>query len=97
MHALKNRRRRKKVISVIDENDNDTDTCDQYSDTQAAADVEHLKSTKVNDGNIVAIKEKLKLTLVYRRKLLKDLSIDLLEYFPYFFTNPELVRIFKEY
>lgn len=80
---------------MIDENDNDTDTCVQYSDTQAAADVEFLKSTKVNNGNIVAIKVKLKLTFVYRRKLLTDLNIDLLEYFPYFFTNPELVRMFK--
>lgn len=62
-----------------------------YSDSDAAKDVDWLKSTVVNEKNMAEIKEKIKLTSTHRKKLLIDMSTDLLELFPYFFTNPKLV------
>lgn len=50
-----------------------------------------LKSTMVNDQNIPMIKEKLIATMAYRLDMLKAPEVDLLENFPYFFSNPELV------
>lgn len=63
----------------------------QYSDICAKKDVDLLKSLKVDKINMGTFKEKLKLTSSYRKKMLSDLSIDLLECFPYFFTCPKLV------
>lgn len=63
----------------------------QYTDLAATKDVAWLKSTITEDKNMETIKEKIKLTSSYRKKLLKDKSIDLLEVFPYFFTCPQLV------
>lgn len=50
-----------------------------------------LKSTIVNQENLELIKEKLKITSTYRSRLFTDRNINLLEQFPFFFTNPELV------
>lgn len=55
-------------------------------------DVELLKITVVNEQNMDAIKFKLAATSEYRRQMIRDNhSIDLLEKFPYFFTNHKLV------
>lgn len=88
---MKNRRRRDNCNQETTRVE-DAHTCDQYSEIQAAIDVNFLKSTKVNNENIQIVEGKLRLTAAYRKKMLNDLSIDLLETFPYFFTNPELVR-----
>lgn len=95
VNGLKNLRRRNILQGIRTEDDvdvEDAQTRDRYSDIQAAADVKFLKSVKVNDENIQTIKEKIKLTSVYRKNMLNDLCMDLLENFPYFFTNPELVN-----
>lgn len=85
MNAMKNlRRKTKKPITEIERE------CVPYSDAQAAEDVEFLKSSKVNAENILTIKEKIKQTSAYRAKMLTNLTIDLLEQFPYFFTDPAL-------
>lgn len=55
-------------------------------------DVEDLKSKYVA-SDICEIKEKLKSTLPFRSKILENKDLDLKEYFPYFFTNPELVKV----
>lgn len=62
-----------------------------YTSSDAAKDVCWLKSAAVNDENMTEIMHKIKSTCPYRKKMLDDLSIDLLESFPYFFTNPKLV------
>lgn len=51
-----------------------------------------LRSTIVTDDTMNLIKDKLRMTAEYRLQLLEDQNLDLLENFPYFFTNPELVR-----
>lgn len=61
------------------------------SDEGAKADIELLKTILVNEVNMGLIKEKLIATKSYRLKMMEELDIDLLEMFPYFFTNPSLV------
>lgn len=55
--------------------------------------VRALKSTVVNEQNIDLIKAKLRETMDYRCKMLKNEKLDYRIEFPYFFTNPDLVCI----
>lgn len=94
--GMKNFRKREKINKAILSTDVDNNipianTSAQYSDVSAKKDVELLKSTKVEPSNMSTIKEKLKLTSSYRTKMITESSIDLLEWFPYFFTCPALV------
>lgn len=74
-------------------NNNETEgDMDAVSERQKTA-IEFLKSAMVNEENMETIKEKLKFTLSYRLEMMKTPELDVLETFPYFFTNPELVRI----
>lgn len=50
-----------------------------------------MKNMVANNGTIDEIKEKLKLTREYRRKMLADKTIDRLESFPYFFVSIDLI------
>lgn len=61
------------------------------TDDDCAADLEILKTLIVNEENMPQIEEKLFLTMEYRLKLLEIMEVDLLETFPYFFTDPKLV------
>lgn len=65
------------------------------NEEQAKQEVENLKSILVNTQNMDEIKSKLRSTLVYRLDLLKQIELNLREYFPYFFVSPELVNTFK--
>lgn len=58
---------------------------------QAEQEFEWLKSIKIDRNNIHKVEEKLKLTSAYRKQLMLDPLIDVLEYFPYLFTHPELL------
>lgn len=64
-----------------------------YTEEDAIADFNDLKSTVVNDDNIQQIQDKLVLTRDYRLQILLNMDTDLLENFPYFFINPGLVRV----
>lgn len=55
-------------------------------------DVEDLKLKIFSDSNMCEIEGKLKSTFSYRSKMLENKSLDLLETFPYFFTDPKLVK-----
>lgn len=94
---MKNLRQKKKInknaLHQIVDNTPEMTTPLQYSEICAKKDVDFLKSTKVDDENMGIIKEKLKLTSSYRKKMVNDPSIDFLEYFPYFFTFPNLVSM----
>lgn len=84
------------------ENDNDMSTEQERAENDDESenpeqDVQILKATVVNDANLMEICRKLKSTLSYRTKMLKDRALDLLELFPYFFTSPFLVREGKNY
>lgn len=54
-------------------------------------DVALLKHTLVNNDNMDLIKEKIGSTAKFRKNMLKDKNLDLLQNFPYLYTNPELV------
>lgn len=65
---------------------------DEETPTSCEENVEFLKCSVVNSENMDIIKSKLTATSEYRRKMIRDNhSMDLLEKFPYFFTNYELV------
>lgn len=72
-------------------NNNTANTEDQLDGTEADKLFETMKLTIVNNGSMDNFKSMLSQTLVYRSKLLKNIEINLREYFPYFFVSPELV------
>lgn len=69
----------------------DGDVEQVLSEEEAEELVSNLKFLVVNDDNIDTIKKGLLKTLQYRSKLLTEMKLNLREYFPYFFTNPNLV------
>lgn len=93
--GMKNFRRKKAVKKAKSGTGEGVDATDgnSYSDFDAERDVNLLKSTKVDENNMAMIKEKIKFTHSYRQNMFKDLTIDLLESFPYFFTHPKLVSV----
>lgn len=73
-------------------------TMDQLNDNSETPDekeLEHdiflLKTTVVDEQSMPYIKMKLIATAKYRSDMLAKMELDLLETFPYFFSNPELV------
>lgn len=96
--GMKNLRKKFKKNEALPHVNNTVDTSSQspYTEIRAKEDVDFLKSTKADSDHMEIIKEKLKLTSSYRKKMLADVSIDLLEWFPYFFTCPELVSVAKK-
>lgn len=62
----------------------------EYTDENAKADVELLRTLAVNDINMPIIEEKLMLTLKHRAAICAE-HPNFLERFPYFFTHPALV------
>lgn len=55
--------------------------------------IEYLKSIKVDDTNLIEIKEKLIETMAYRHELMQNSRMDIKETFSFFFACPELVNI----
>lgn len=66
----------------------------EYSKEEAIKDIAFLRSCKLNDANMSIIREKLKLTVKERLKMVQDDKTSLLERFPYFFSEPKLVNQF---
>lgn len=89
--VLKNRRltsRRKKT----EKNANESQAMSiEYTEDVAEKDIEYLRTAKINSSNMPIIKEKLLLTMDFRKKICENSDINLLERFPYFFVCPELV------
>lgn len=66
---------------------------DMISETEKQInDVEFLKATIVSDETMSVIESKLRSTATYRQKMMETPELDLLETFPYFFTEPKLVK-----
>lgn len=63
----------------------------EYSKEDAIKDIAFLRSCKLNDANMPVIREKIKLTVDERSKMVNDDKTNLLEKFPYFFAEPKLV------
>lgn len=68
MKNLRLRKGIKKVLNGMEKAANDTENEKSYSDTDAAKDVDWLKSTLVNEKNMSEIKRKIKLTSTHRKK-----------------------------
>lgn len=67
------------------------------SDEEARSLLVSLKSVVAHPGTIESIIQKLNFTRQYRKKLLLDREFNLKEWFPFFFTNPELVRLLPSF
>lgn len=65
---------------------------EDYRDKQAEEDIAFLRRTKYDESKKNIFAKKLKDTLRYRKNLCKDLNVNVVERFPYFFTNTDLVR-----
>lgn len=81
----RNHRRLKRKSEVLESD---------QSDQNITEDLEYLKSAIVNADNMDTIRKKLKSTERYRMEMVRDLNVDLLENFPFFFTHPETVILF---
>lgn len=64
-----------------------------YDDEQAERDIFFLRRTVYDESMEQIFAKKLKDTKHYRKNLCKDLNIDIIERFPYFFTNTDLVSL----
>lgn len=64
----------------------------EFSDTDADNELKLLKTMIVEPQTMTTIIEKLNLTRTYRHKILLDKELNLKEWFPFFFTHPQLVR-----
>lgn len=53
--------------------------------------IEILKTLTVSEANMNEIEEKLIATMTFRHEMMGVNEVDLLETFPYFFTDPSLV------
>lgn len=64
----------------------------ELSNADAHNELKLLKTMVVEPQNMATIIEKLNLTRTYRHKILLDKELNLKEWFPFFFTHPQLVR-----
>lgn len=64
-----------------------------YDEEQAKEDVAFLRRTVYDKSMEQIFVQKLKATKDYRKNLCKDLNVNILQRFPYFFTNTDLVRL----
>lgn len=87
--------RRSKLRNVAHPSDQNiqvnNDTSENYNPLQ---DFEMLRTIQVNPQNMKEIKQKLRLTLQYRRNIFNDKTLSLLEKCPYFFHHSPLVFAF---
>lgn len=83
-----------RAASKRKQNNNENDLPEKIArtDEECKADVEILKTLLVRPENMAEIKEKLVATMESRMKMIDTVELDLLEKFPYFFTDPTLVR-----
>lgn len=73
---------------------NGTTACDEiYNEDEMRDLINKMKCHTINTSDLSAVKTDLRKSREYRLKLLLNERIDLLEYFPYFFVNVDLVRI----
>lgn len=93
---LKNNRRqiqKKRLNNSINQSLATSITNVEIETAQYKEDVFELKNLIVCSENMETFKEKLKSTYNFRQEMIKtNNNLDLLENFPYFFSNPELVR-----
>lgn len=84
---LKTRRANQKSAPKIVELNNNHQVIDETLENA----LQFLRTCVVTAEQMPIIQQKLISTSTYRRTLFENKNINLLEQFPYFFTNPELV------
>lgn len=65
----------------------------RHDEEQAKRDISFLRTTVYNESMEPIFAKKLKDTINYRKKLCKDLRVNVVERFPYFSINTDLVRL----
>lgn len=90
---LKNIRELQKRLNKSANNQLDKSVASDNSLEEAATeDILFLKSLVVSEENMHIFLQKLNSTRTHRQKMLLNKEINLKEQFPYFFTNPQLVK-----
>lgn len=102
LQYLRNKENKKKAKTTQPSNDasmqspNSSIMSDGDVENELMRQVLSMKSIVVNEENMASLVEKLKVTRKFRRSLLKKPEVQLKEYFPYFFTHPDLVSIRRD-
>lgn len=65
----------------------------RHDEEQAERDISFLRTTVYDESMEQTFAKKLKDTIAYRKKLCKDLRVNVAERFPYFFINTDLVSL----
>lgn len=81
-------------IIEFEANANEEENLEEEVECDPAESLLWLKKAVVNTDNMTAILKHLKQTSEYRKEMMKDKTLDLLEQFPFMFTNPILVIYF---
>lgn len=96
---LANRQKAQQALEALSIDDAAADSGNErdiYNEEEAKADLNLLKRFVFNDStNMEMVKEKLNATRQYRLNLMKVNGTDIREQFPFFFSHPNLVVIFK--
>lgn len=89
MKLKNNRRQLKKKNSTHNESSASAETFDTDMDEVLFK----LKTLNISNADMTEVKKMLKMTFEHRQHVIKDNeNLDLLENFPYFFTNCDLVK-----
>lgn len=78
-------------ISEVPDDLNNQGNIDNIDESKIMDDLFFLKTTVVTKESLPLIQEKLINTQKYRVDMLKDLGLNLLGNFPFFFSHPDLV------
>lgn len=79
--------------SVAENDDEESPTTNDENDTKMRDLINDMKSWANNANDLDSIKLNLRKTRNYRKKMMLNKKTDLLESFPYFFVNIDLVSI----
>lgn len=82
----------KPTAQMQDENDNIIMDSTESNEIEMQSIVDKLKNMVIGENSLNSIKSDLKLTRDFRNKMLLNKRTDLLESFPYFFLDVDLVR-----
>lgn len=64
---------------------------ESYDDAKADEDIAFLRRTLYDKSKETVFAEKLRATKRRRQEMCKDLNVDIVQQFPYFFVNTDLV------
>lgn len=89
LRSVAKHQKTKEVERPVQATSNAMESLQLTSNTEA--DCDFLQSVVINAENMAEIKQKLKATEEYRDDLIDNKNMELVERFPYFYSNPELV------